>query len=194
MVALLDRPGVVGGVSPGFYFQRCLGIWEQALDKTKKEKAPALTPVAGQGSRQAVPEGPVVGDLNLYRALLQRHERTFQQLRASFDGVELPLRNLAPFVTGIGQPHPLETGFAFLKPYGVPYLAGSGVKGAVRAACTAAWEDAVGEQEARASLKHYFGSESKDERDEAAHRRGALVFLDLFPELGGLEEQGWSGA
>ncbi|MCX8518010.1 MAG: hypothetical protein ORN29_08120, partial [Rhodoferax sp.] len=35
----------------------------------------------------------------------------------------------APFTTGLGNEHPLENGFAFLNPYGLPYLAGSGVKG-----------------------------------------------------------------
>lgn len=193
-MGLLDRPGVVSAMSPGFYFQRCLEIWRSALDGLEKEKAPSLAPVAGAGARPPVREGPVVGDLPLYRALLERQEQTFQQLRAGADGLELRLRNLAPFVTGTGQPHPLETGFAFLKPYGVPYLAGSGVKGAVRAACAAVWRDELGESEARARLKHYFGSEGKDERDKAAYRRGALVFLDLFPAPHSLDKQGWSGA
>lgn len=40
----------------------------------------------------------------------------------------------APFTTGLGSEHPLESGFAFLSPYGLPYLPGSGVKGAVRRA------------------------------------------------------------
>lgn len=40
----------------------------------------------------------------------------------------------SPITTGLGNPHPVENGFAFLSPYGVPYLAGSGVKGVVRRA------------------------------------------------------------
>jgi len=40
----------------------------------------------------------------------------------------------APFVTGMGMEHPLENGFAFLDPYGVPYLPGSSVKGVLRRA------------------------------------------------------------
>ncbi len=40
----------------------------------------------------------------------------------------------APLVTGTGNPHPVENGFAFLSPYGVPYLAGSGIKGVLRRA------------------------------------------------------------
>jgi CRISPR-associated protein Cmr6 len=38
----------------------------------------------------------------------------------------------APFATGLGNEHPIENGFAFLTPYGLPYLAGSGVKGVLR--------------------------------------------------------------
>ena len=41
---------------------------------------------------------------------------------------------IAPFTTGLGNEHPLENGFAFLSPYGVPYLPGSGVKGVLRQA------------------------------------------------------------
>ena len=40
----------------------------------------------------------------------------------------------APFATGLGNEHPIENGFAFLTPYGLPYLAGSGVKGVMRRA------------------------------------------------------------
>jgi len=40
----------------------------------------------------------------------------------------------APLLTGSGNPHPVENGFAFLSPYGVPYLAGSGIKGVLRKA------------------------------------------------------------
>ena len=41
---------------------------------------------------------------------------------------------VAPLATGLGNPHPVENGFAFLSPYGVPYIAGSGVKGVLRRA------------------------------------------------------------
>jgi len=38
------------------------------------------------------------------------------------------------FVTGMGLEHPIENGFAFLDPYGLPYLPGSSVKGVLRRA------------------------------------------------------------
>ena len=40
----------------------------------------------------------------------------------------------APLLTGSGNPHPVENGFAFLTPYGIPYLAASGIKGVLRRA------------------------------------------------------------
>jgi CRISPR-associated protein Cmr6 len=52
-----------------------------------------------------------------------------------------PAISISPFMTGIGNEHPLENGFAFLNPYGLPYLPGSGVKGVLR---TAAEELALG--------------------------------------------------
>ena len=63
-----------------------------------------------------------------------------QRQRAIFDeaagdhGLELMAKSVAPFTTGLGNEHPLENGFAFLNPYGLPYLPGSGVKGVVRRA------------------------------------------------------------
>lgn len=48
--------------------------------------------------------------------------------------LRLDARGIAPFTTGLGNEHPLENGFAFLNPYGLPYLPGSGVKGVLRQA------------------------------------------------------------
>lgn len=41
---------------------------------------------------------------------------------------------ISPLATGLGNPHAVENGFAFLTPYGLPYIAGSGVKGVFRRA------------------------------------------------------------
>ena len=40
----------------------------------------------------------------------------------------------APIAIGLGNPHPVENGFSFLSPYGIPYIPGSGIKGVVRRA------------------------------------------------------------
>jgi len=80
----------------------------------------------------------------------------------------------APFATGLGLEHPIENGFAFLSPYGLPYLAGSGVKGVLRRAAE--------ELEIAAPLiAALFGAEDA-KTAEAAHR-GALSCWDVLPQF-----------
>ena len=108
---------------------------------------------------------------------------------------------VAPFTTGLGHEHPLENGFAFLNPYGLPYLPGSGIKGVVRRAaqelasgdwgCSAGWSntrDYAFKEEGKASLDLsmidlLFGREppSGDQRQF----RGVLTFWDAVPQIEG---------
>jgi len=60
-----------------------------------------------------------------------------QSLAKSQGALTLMAKSTAPFATGLGNEHPIENGFAFLTPYGLPYLAGSGVKGVLRRAAEA---------------------------------------------------------
>ena len=107
----------------------------------------------------------------------------------------------APFTTGLGNEHPLENGFAFLNPYGLPYLPGSGVKGVVRQAArelaSGDWGDTQGwssahlppeqRQAARSieltMLDVLFGRETED--GDSDHVRGALSFWDALPQIPG---------
>jgi len=75
----------------------------------------------------------------------------------------------APFVTGMGYGHPLENGFAFLNPYGLPYLPGSSIKGVLRRAAEELEVD-VG------VVDEMFGSSAAD------GSQGALNFWDVFPQ------------
>ncbi|MDP2095891.1 MAG: type III-B CRISPR module RAMP protein Cmr6 [Hydrogenophaga sp.] len=115
-------------------------------------------------------------------------------------GLRLQATATAPFTTGLGNEHPLENGFAFLNPYGLPYLPGSGVKGVLR---TAAKELARGEWGASdwstdqrhevhdkkgkrlfdaSDLDVLFGSEALDGEN---HLRGVLSFWDVIPQIEG---------
>jgi CRISPR-associated protein Cmr6 len=97
----------------------------------------------------------------------------------------LPAVSTSPFATGLGWEHPNENGFAFLQPYGLPYLAGSGVKGVVRNAAQQlakeetrenhGWNDNV--------IEALFGLEPSHGSDKAA--QGALRFFDVIPEIAG---------
>lgn len=110
----------------------------------------------------------------------------------------------APFTTGLGNEHPLENGFAFLNPYGLPYLPGSGVKGVLRQAATelasGAWNDRHGwsadtryrinvgtQRDPRwlnlSMLDVLFGRET--EEGDKNHVRGALSFWDVIPQIKG---------
>ncbi len=81
-------------------------------------------------------------------------------------GQSLVMRTDWHFVTGMGNNHPVENGFAWHHTLGVPYLTGAAVKGMVRAWCEV-WE---GFDEA--TLKQWFGDTKKS---------GELIFFDAVP-------------
>ncbi|MDO8320511.1 type III-B CRISPR module RAMP protein Cmr6 [Rhodoferax sp.] len=85
----------------------------------------------------------------------------------------------APFATGLGNEHPIENGFAFLTPYGLPYLAGSGVKGILRRAMQELRDEDEGGFTDTA-INALFGPENINQPEDA--QRGALDFWDVFPD------------
>lgn len=72
-------------------------------------------------------------DDGVRKAIEALHER-LESLASGGDLFTKTVSCSAPFTTGLGIEHPLENGFAFLDPYGLPYLPGSSVKGVVRRA------------------------------------------------------------
>ena len=116
--------------------------------------------------------------------------------------LQLAAESVAPFTTGLGNEHPLENGFAFLNPYGLPYLPGSGVKGVLRQAArelaSGDWGDPHGWSdkplpspasergaggEGLSMLDALFGRESGN--GDTDHLRGALIFWDVIPQIEG---------
>lgn len=91
-------------------------------------------------------------------------------------------QSIAPFTTGLGNEHPLENGFAFLNPYGLPYLPGSGVKGVLRQAArelaNGQWDNPQGWS--KESIEVLFGSDPEQEL-----KRGVLSFWDVIPQIKG---------
>ncbi len=124
--------------------------WEDGWRAAGKHKGKFFEKVAGCSA-----------DRNLLEAHLDRQKRQVD----AFGGMTLEAETLGRFVSGLGGSHPFETGFAWHRTLGVPYLPGSGVKGAVRA-----WAE------------HWLG-----ETDEAARlfggpgEMGALAMLDALP-------------
>ncbi len=88
--------------------------------------------------------------------------------------------SIAPFSTGLGNEHPLENGFSFLNPYGLPYLPGSGVKGVLRQAArelaSGQWGDSHGWT--TEVIAAFFGKE-----DSNNAQRGSLSFWDVIPQI-----------
>lgn len=96
----------------------------------------------------------------------------------------LPCIAASPFATGLGNEHPLENGFAFLTPYGLPYLPGSGVKGVLRKAAEelvgGEWGETHGWDEDK--LRFLFGPGEDDPERDSDPSQGALRFWDVFPQ------------
>jgi len=108
-------------IPPGHRFGLYFKVWQENWSKTDSEKTEALRTVTSLSP----------ACVKLAEALQQR-----QQANAvAHDNLGyFAAVSTSPFMTGIGNEHPLENGFAFLNPYGLPYLPGSSVKGILRMA------------------------------------------------------------
>lgn len=165
------------------------GQQQQEREVKKENKVSALQQACALNS----------ADKHIGKAMAQRQNQAFETVPPA-QGLRLLATAIAPFTTGLGNEHPLENGFAFLNPYGLPYLPGSGVKGVLRAA---AQELASGEWRASdwsTDLRHevhdkkgvrlfdasdldvLFGSEAPDGEN---HLRGVLSFWDVIPQIEG---------
>lgn len=132
------------------------------------------------------------------RALAARQSHTAQ---ATPNLLTLDAIATAPFTTGLGNEHPLENGFAFLNPYGLPYLPGSGIKGVLRQAArelaSGDWGEAQGWDTEKIHLLERQGQPTIDlsvldvlfgretEGGDSDHVRGALSFWDALPQIPG---------
>jgi len=137
-------------------------------------------------------------DKNTMKVLASRQAHTAQTTPNVF---MLDAVATAPFTTGLGNEHPLENGFAFLNPYGLPYLPGSGIKGVLRQAArelaSGEWGDTQGWSEDTIHLLERKGNQSIElstidvlfgrETDDGGseHVRGALSFWDAIPQIAG---------
>ncbi|HCF05558.1 MAG TPA: type III-B CRISPR module RAMP protein Cmr6 [Desulfomicrobiaceae bacterium] len=141
-------------------------------------------------------------DAKILQNLLVRQQAAFTCQGTT--GFSLRATTVAPFTTGLGNEHPLENGFAFLWPYGLPYLPGSGVKGVVRRTAeelaegiwgdTCGWshdpvsiiEHGTGADTTRIALSAIdvlFGREPQGKDSPAV--RGVLTFWDVIPQIAG---------
>lgn len=180
--------------SPGMRFGMFLKIW--GVDRRSRDKLWTTHDVDYEvrgaraeerrvkieNKRSAIDAACALGDAHRAAMLawLDRQQRLAAPLLAEGRLARYEASAVAPFATGLGNEHPTENGFAFLWPYGLPYLPGTGVKGVLRAAARElGWPDAE-----RIAL---FGSDPPrgGGDTDAGLRRGALVFWDVLPRLAG---------
>lgn len=138
-------------------------------------------------------------DRDLMRELAGRFSACAETVPAT-SLFQLEAKTVAPFTTGLGNEHPLENGFAFLNPYGLPYLPGSGVKGVLRRAAQeladGSWGDTHGWSHETIATRTIdkrkvelsvidvlFGWEPAG--GESQHLRGVLSFWDVIPRIEG---------
>ena len=157
--------------APGHRFGLYYAGWNATFGKDALSARDALRSIAGplpQHSRQ------------LLVALTARQAAAALEA----DVFSYPAIASAPFATGLGNEHPLENGFSFLSPYGLPYLPGSGVKGVIRRAAeellSGEWnEDAQGWS--AEAIRALFGPGEEDPTRDSHPQQGALRFWDVFP-------------
>jgi len=151
---------------PGHRFNLYLEIWQEGNWLISKNgKADALRGCLALGDAVAVLHAVRARQKALAEALPEEQHQIIDAVSTS------------PFATGLGLEHPVDNGFAFLSPYGLPYLAGSGVKGVLRQAANELRDDgdAVITQPLIDAL---FGQELQS----ADAWRGALTCWDVFPQ------------
>lgn len=135
----------------GLWYDRFFNQYDDACTVGDDGKINWIKTVAGK-----------VGDHEQLESFAKRQ----QVLLQACGGQSLVMSTDWHFVTGMGNNHPVENGFAWHHTLGVPYLTGAAVKGMVRAWC-AVWEDFD-----EATLKHWFGD---------VDQGGELIFFDAIP-------------
>lgn len=173
--------------SPGLRFGIYLPLWD-------RNSAPAQEPrwtIADNESKEALDYVCKLsdGDRQLMDALIIRQAAQVSAVNSVSPMLVLDARTIAPFATGLGNEHPLGNGFAFLNPYGLPYLPASGVKGVLRSAArelaNGQWGDTCGwTTEAIEVLFGKAGEGAENEHEDAnLDQQGALDFWDVIPKL-----------
>ena len=166
------------------------GANHQERELKEENKTAALGAATGLTAR----------DKKIFASLLDRQRAAFSSSSSESARFCLDAIAIAPFTTGLGNEHPLENGFAFLNPYGLPYLPGSGVKGVLRQAArelaSGEWGDTRGWTAEKihligqgrdaisfSAIDALFGMEAVNGGNQ--HLRGALTFWDVIPQVKG---------
>ncbi len=164
--------GFYDNLSPAAGFYTFFPIWQNTWRMDDTHKHEALKKILNY-SKSAQEQT---------KALVARQQTLIDSIDTTLK-LSIPAKSLSPFMTGMGMEHPLENGFAFLQPYGLPYLAGSGIKGVLRQTARLLAEDAFGEGTHgfnKVTIETLFGTDPQREGVQPEDcRRGALTFWDV---------------
>lgn len=164
-------PDSLRDAAPGHRFNLYFPLWSDGSWLiSKSDKTPALKSCT------------TLGDVAKAQVAALRTRQQTMINRCGANGYRVTATSTAPFATGLGNEHPIENGFAFLTPYGLPYLAGSGVKGILRRAMQELTDDGE-EGFTDDAINALLGAEEGEQPEGAT--RGALDFWDVFPKPAG---------
>lgn len=111
---------------------------------------------------------------------LANHTQAQTRLINSLQGQDHLFKASGHFVTGMGNTHPVENGFAWHPTLGVPYLTGAAVKGLIRSYIENWLDDS--QENKQALLLQWFGSIDKDPKINGGNMQaGELIFFDALP-------------
>lgn len=116
------------------------GWWSSELEESRPEAARRRSGRAvhlGQSdeSERAAACEFTLGSAARLAGAFQARQEAVARLVGGSDRILVRKGTLStPLTIGLGHPHPLQNGFSFLDPYGVPCLTGSSVKGVLRKA------------------------------------------------------------
>jgi len=153
---------------PGLAFNKYINTWKSSEKERKREFFLSFCKTYGK-----YPDPGLLAQFN------ERRQKFLKTLKAEGYCVQdLKLTTHWRLVSGLGIPHPFETGFIFDHTYGVPYLPGSSVKGVARA-----WAKEVNgwEPDVRQAV---FGPKEEDSKEmgrEFQPAQGGVIFFDAYP-------------
>ena len=172
-----EKPECSGDGNRGLWFERFFDQYDPRNWSVLKPEANYTT----QGNTHWLSHhfgGKTAGD----KEQLSRHAQSQIEVVANLGGQSLAFQS-GRFVTGMGNSHPVENGFAWHPTLGVPYLTGAAVKGLVRGYIETHLDEAdPANPEKKQLLLHWFGSTDKDPTSQGyKSQAGELMFFDAVP-------------
>ncbi len=157
------------------------GLWyNKFCDQWRDDTWSLQTNTGGAGSKKSPKQLWIdtvadrkAGDAGLLLDAVERRREMVDRV----SGMVMSFITVAPFITGLGNPHPIENGFTWHHLFGTPYLPASSVKGLVRDWAAHWADDEKGPSHKAEAVTRIFGADDKDENKNT----GSIIFLDAIP-------------